>query len=499
VAGGTLLRRVHAGQREPRAGVIERGALPSGGGVAYRTVLREAGRDVIGILRAVEIRQMARNACRAQSGELPGSVAGGALLRGVHACQRELRAGVIERGALPSGSGVAYRTVLREAGGDVVRILRAGEVLHVAGRAGRVEGRELAGSMARGALLRGVHACQRELRAGVVELCGGPSTRVMTQCAVLGEARGHMVRVLGAVEVGEVASGALRRSPGEFVVQVALCAVEGGVSARQSERRLAVIELRSLPLDSVVAQRAIRRQAGRGVAWLGRLVVVREVAPLALRRSARELVPYVALCAFDAEVRPGQLESGQCVIELRSLPLGGGVARRAVGGQLRGAVVGVLRSLVVRCVAAVAISRRPGEPAADVTGRAIHLRVSAGKGELRHGRVVETRSAPVDDGVASRAVLGKARFDVVGIAGGRELGNVATETVGRRTLKSAPDVAGCAVHRRMCAVQWEFGETSVVEAECSPVVHAMAAVACDRQARRPMVQGPGSLVILQVA
>ena len=94
---------VGAGQREGRIAVIERRALPSRACVTNAAVLRETCRYVVWIGRAVEIRQMARDASSRESGEHVVFVTLGTRCDAdVSSGQRKLRpCRVIERRALP--------------------------------------------------------------------------------------------------------------------------------------------------------------------------------------------------------------------------------------------------------------------------------------------------------------------------------------------------------------------------------------------------------------
>lgn len=67
VAVRTLARRdrVHAGQREVHHAVIEARWGPPARGMTLRTICGKAGRHVIGILRALEIRHVTADAGRA--------------------------------------------------------------------------------------------------------------------------------------------------------------------------------------------------------------------------------------------------------------------------------------------------------------------------------------------------------------------------------------------------------------------------------------------------
>jgi len=64
VTGDAGRRNVRARQWEGRLGVIKGRRLPCGGVMANLAGLRKTQRHVVGTLRALEVRQVARNAAR---------------------------------------------------------------------------------------------------------------------------------------------------------------------------------------------------------------------------------------------------------------------------------------------------------------------------------------------------------------------------------------------------------------------------------------------------
>ncbi len=124
---------VRAGQREGRVVVVEDRAGPACGGMAGCARRREASGLVIRIGRAGEVLGVARVAIRRSSSKHVIDVAAGAGDRRVRAGQRERRLVVIEDRARPRGGGVAGLAGGGEAGGHVIRIRSAVEVLGVAG------------------------------------------------------------------------------------------------------------------------------------------------------------------------------------------------------------------------------------------------------------------------------------------------------------------------------------------------------------------------------
>ena len=101
-------------QREANGGVVKRCRLPSNGGVALLTGLREASGNVIRVCRGLKILQMAGDAGRAGQVVVVVDVAIEADPRriGVRIGQREANRVVVKRCRLPSARGVAHLAIL---------------------------------------------------------------------------------------------------------------------------------------------------------------------------------------------------------------------------------------------------------------------------------------------------------------------------------------------------------------------------------------------------
>jgi hypothetical protein len=105
-------------------------------------LLRDPGCSVIRIVRSLKILQMARSARRRR--DVVVSIRVALCARNLSVCpsQGEGRFRMIKRGWLPCGRGVADLALLRDAGGQVVWVRGALEVLDVARdacRRGQVE------------------------------------------------------------------------------------------------------------------------------------------------------------------------------------------------------------------------------------------------------------------------------------------------------------------------------------------------------------------------
>lgn len=137
-------------------------------------------------------------------------VAGAAHSVGAAVIQREI--GVIELSIRPLDRIMAGRAGGRELGRDVIRIGRVLVVRLMTAVAIRGQARVVVVDVAVDACSRRyyVRAGQREASLAVVEGGVGPLDRVVTDLAGLRESSGHVVRILGVVEIRQVASDTSR-------------------------------------------------------------------------------------------------------------------------------------------------------------------------------------------------------------------------------------------------------------------------------------------------
>jgi len=204
-------------------------------------------------------------------------VAGAAHTVGVAMVQRE--PGVIELAIRPLDSVVAGCTGGREIGGDVVRIVRILVVRFVAAIAVSGQGRVIVVDVAVGASARrySMRACEREAGLVVVKVGVGPFDRVMADLAGLRKARLHVIRVIGVVEIGQMASDAGGVVQLVIVVDMAVRALSRRrrVRSGQGPAGLRMIEFAVSPGHGVVAGFAGQGQAGLDVIYgTNRVVVV---------------------------------------------------------------------------------------------------------------------------------------------------------------------------------------------------------------------------------
>ena len=259
------------------------------------------------------------------------------------------------------------------------------------------------------------------------------------------------------------------RRPLVDIVGVALTAVHLAVLAGEREGALRVVEGRTLPGVGLVARTAIGAEPP--------LVLV--ITPVAAdTRPRRPLVDIVgvALTAVHLAVLAGEREGALRVVEGRTLPGVGLVARTAIGAE----------PPLVLVITPVAADTRPRRPLVDIVGvalTAVHLAVLAGE---REGalRVVEGRTLP-GVGLVARTAIGAEPPLVLVIT------PVAADTRPRRPLVDIVGVALIAVHLAVLAGERE-GALRVVEGRTLPGVGLVARTAIG--AEPPLV-----LVITPVA
>ena len=195
--------------------------------------------------------------------------------------ERGLRS-VIEGRSGPIRGGVAELAILRETGGDMVRIVGALVVLQVAGIAGGAQAFVDAARMALNASRGDVLAGQRERGlGGVIEFRAGPIDGGVALRAILREASGGVIRIGGALIVLQVAGIAGRGQRSVLAVGMALRARRGGMLAGERKLGGAVIEGGGHPCRGGVAQLAILRESGGDVIRIRGALIIFQVARVA--------------------------------------------------------------------------------------------------------------------------------------------------------------------------------------------------------------------------
>ncbi len=321
---------------------------------------------------------MARVAIRRRPGKYVVDMAARTRDIDMSARKRKRRLAVVKCGAGPRDGAVTHRTILGETSGHMVWIGRPGVLGEVTRDAGSRQSRVLPIRMTRRALLVEVRAGQRKPRFAVIESRPLPAGRRMTQRAVLRETGARMVRVRRLIVVREMAGVAGCRSAGIPVVDVALETIHLHVRAGKWEGGLTVVESRSLPAGSSVAERAILREAGRGVIGVCRLVEIREVTRYAVGGCSGEFVIHVTLIAGQGYVSTGQRELGcGVVIEFRSLPLNRGVADCAILRESCRNVTRIVGLVEIRYMAGYARRGSACKPVIDMALRTVDLHMRA--------------------------------------------------------------------------------------------------------------------------
>lgn len=128
----------------------------------------------------------------------------------------------------------------------------------------------------------------------MIELRALPLRRGVAQCAVLRESRRHVIRILGGLEVFQVAAFTSRRQAFEHVIYMARRAGYRSMFARKRKLGGVVIELRALPLRGGVAQFAGLRKTGGHVIHALRRLIILDVAQRTSRCQSRKLIIHMA-------------------------------------------------------------------------------------------------------------------------------------------------------------------------------------------------------------
>ena len=152
-----------------------------------------------------------------------------------------------------------------------------------------------------------VAAVDREELIIVVECRIAPIRFIMTLRAVGAETRSGVVRIVGAIVIGHMTGAACGRRTG-ITVRMAFDASRCFVRTMQREVRYVMVE-RSGPSGSCgMASGTIRGEPGKLVAWVGGVLVVRQVAADTFRRCIGEVPRCVAARTIIDRVAPGERE-----------------------------------------------------------------------------------------------------------------------------------------------------------------------------------------------
>lgn len=119
--------------------------------------------------------------------------------------------------------------------------------------------------IARRCLMR---AKQWETRIAVIECCRPPCSLCVTSLALRREITRGVVRVRHSSVVCTMAGNAIRGFPGKDIVTVATSALLRLVRANQREKRLRVVEPRTLPRCCRVTRLALSRKLRGSMTWV---------------------------------------------------------------------------------------------------------------------------------------------------------------------------------------------------------------------------------------
>lgn len=306
VALGALQVRVPIGERKKLA-VVEIGLIPSGRGMASGA--RGSGKTSLRVRRiigCVVIGEVTGGAISRKAFVDAARVAGGASDGDMLARERKRSLGVVVKFSVgprnrvvAGGANRWSETGLRVRRRGCAVVLRRMTTGASGGRA-----RVIASSVALRALQIRMPVCERE-KLVVVEGRAVPASRRMARGARRSYKPCLRVRgIVRAVVIGNVARRAVRRSAGEFAVDMALRARHGYVLADQGERCRVVIEIGVEPSRRVVTQLALLRESRLRVWWIIRRVEILGMTPVAIGGRPLELAPDVTGRALQRCVRP---------------------------------------------------------------------------------------------------------------------------------------------------------------------------------------------------
>lgn len=173
--------------------------------MTHLALLRKSRLRVVGIRRAAEILQVARNTTGVGQVVVTVDMALRTLNRGVRAGEREPRGIVIKGCSRPGNRGVTGVASRGESALHVVRVGRSLEVLHVAGRAGPGVQAVVAVHMTLRALEGCVRARKCEPGTGMIKGGTSPRGRVVASLTGLWQLRLHVIRIGCALVILHVA------------------------------------------------------------------------------------------------------------------------------------------------------------------------------------------------------------------------------------------------------------------------------------------------------
>jgi len=246
---------------------------------------RESRRDVIRLLRAVVIIEMAARAQTRRAGINAVLVARRAGLRRVHARERERE---VTEDALMPRRVVELVAVLargRESRRNVIRLFRSVVIGQVtAGAQTRRAGID-AVLVARVAGLGRVHAGQREGLVSETSLRPGVVGQAVARLAGDGEVRRDMIGIGGAVVIGAMAGRAVARPAAINAAAMTGIAIRRDMPAEEQPEVVAVMSVGPAHIGEAMARVARERKACRGMRGIAGAVIVGAMAAHAVARG----------------------------------------------------------------------------------------------------------------------------------------------------------------------------------------------------------------------
>ena len=150
--------------------------------------------------------------------------------------------------------------LLGQVGRNVVGVVCTLKVFEVATHAGGAGQVVIVVGMALTALHIGMGAGERPSGSRVIEGCGSPIRSAVADFTLLGEAAGHVIRIVGALIVLEMAAYASRGADAVVAIGMTLAALHIGMGSGQGPPGGRVIEGGGSPIRSAVARLALLRK-----------------------------------------------------------------------------------------------------------------------------------------------------------------------------------------------------------------------------------------------
>ena len=325
----------------------------------------------------------------------------------------------------------------------------------------------------------------------------------MARLASLRDARSHVVRICGALEILQVAidAGRVRVRQAVIVIDVALRALHGGMGAGQRESRRGMVKRSLSPRSRVVALLTSLRESRSHVVRVRRGLEIFQVAADTGRVGACQVVitVHVTLRALHGRMSAGQREPCRGMIERSLCPRSRAVALLTSRRETRLNMIRIGGAVEVLDMARSAIGRRADKLAIDVALRAGHADVRTRQRELRKSIVIESRRIPRAGIVASLACCREASLGVRWVVRLIEICHVTAHATRRRAAELSAGVAGVAIQSRVRPSQRKIRRRPrMIKLRTQPVVHGVALVARGGEVEQDVVE-PGRLRVDEIA